>query len=374
MKIDLLYELQMPKPWPKPQSRGEYQVYRKSMAQIELADKLGFDTVWLVEHHFREERSHSSAPEIFLGAVAQRTQNIRLGHGVVLLPYPFNHPVRVAERAAVLDLLSNGRVEFGTGRSTRFEQEGFRIKYEESRAMWKEAMEIIPQMWMKERFSHKGQYFDIPERNVVPKPLQEPHPPLWMAASNDESYPIAAEIGVGALGLTILLPLDRLEQRINVYRRGIKNAKPVGAMINDKVGAYTLVMCADSAAKAREAGAYEAVAWWLTHAVLATTAWEGMQSTNKMFGDFPLLQKYHEGKVGVEAFDHEDMVVIGDPDHVIRKMESYAKTGVDHILCDVDFGHMKHEDIIHSIELLGKYVIPHFKRKGISTTIGAQKS
>ncbi len=370
MKIDLLYELQYPKPWTTPQWKGEHKVFWNSLSQIELADKLGFDTVWLVEHHAREERSHSAAPEIFLGAVAMKTKDIRLGHGVVLLPHPFNHPIRVAERIAVLDLLSNGRVEFGSGRSTRFEQETFRIKYEDSRGMWAEAMEAIPQMWMKEKFSYKGKYLDIPERNIVPKPMQDPHPPLWMAASNDDSYPIAASIGVGTLGLTILLPLDRLEQRIRTYKKDVKDAKPVGAYVNDRHGAYTLVMCADSKEKARHAGAYDSVAWWLTHAVLATTIWEGQQSTNKMFGDYPLLQSYHEGKVGVEAFDDAEMVIIGNPDEVIRKMEAYEKIGIDHILCDVDFGHMKHEDIMHSIELLGQYIIPYFKKKGTMNVTG----
>ena len=113
MRIDLLYELQNPGPQ---HARSEYDVYWQAVEQIELADKMGFGAVWAVEHHFLTEFAHSTAPEVFLSAVAQRTQRIRIGHGVVLLPYPFNHPIRVAERIAALDILSNGRVEFGTGR------------------------------------------------------------------------------------------------------------------------------------------------------------------------------------------------------------------------------------------------------------------
>ena len=369
MKIDLLYELQMPKPWQTPQSKGEYDVYWKSLFQIDLADKLGFDTVWMVEHHFREERSHCAAPELFLAAVAQRTENIRLGHGVALLPHPFNHPIRVAERIAVLDILSNGRVEFGTGRSTPFEQEGFLIKKEETREMWRESLEVIPQMWSKERFSYKGKFFEMPERNVLPKPIQIPHPPIWMAASNDDSYPIAAELGIGTLGLTILLSVERLEERIRSYRKHLKKAKPVGAVINDKAGAYTLVMCAESKEKAREAGAYEAVGWWLTHAVLATSAFESPEYNAKMFKDYPLLQRYIDKKVGVDAFDNEDMVLVGTPDDLIKKIETYEQAGVDHILCDVDFGYLKHEDVMRSIELIGKYVVPHFKKKGKDVSV-----
>src|SRR5215472_16555651 len=144
MKFDLLYELQMPKPH---DARSEYRCYHEALEQIVLADRLGFDTVWEVEHHFLTEFAHSSAPEVFLAAVAQRTERIRIGHGVVQIPYKFNHPVRVAERIAVLDIMSDGRVEFGTGRSTPFEQAGFEIDVEESRAMFEESLELIPRLW-----------------------------------------------------------------------------------------------------------------------------------------------------------------------------------------------------------------------------------
>src|SRR5437667_2076666 len=167
MKIDLLYEIQVPRPWLPNQREAEIRAYWNVVEQIELADKLGFDTAWFVEHHFREERSHCAAPEVVLSALAQRTQNIRLGHGVVLLPYPFNHPIRVAERAAVLDIMSKGRLEFGTGRSTLFEQQGFNIDPEETRAMWREALEIIPKMWTQETFAYEGRYVHIPERNLL---------------------------------------------------------------------------------------------------------------------------------------------------------------------------------------------------------------
>ncbi|HBZ71841.1 MAG TPA: LLM class flavin-dependent oxidoreductase, partial [Deltaproteobacteria bacterium] len=178
MKIDLLYEIQIPKPHDE---RSEYRAYWEAMEQIELADRMGFSTAWAVEHHFLTEFAHSSAPEVFLAAVAQRTQRIRVGHAVTLLPYPFNHPIRVAERIGALDIVSNGRVEFGTGRSSAYEQEGFEVAPDETREMWQEALEMIPRMWSTEEFSHDGKYFRIPRRNVVPKPIQKPHPPIWVA-------------------------------------------------------------------------------------------------------------------------------------------------------------------------------------------------
>src|SRR5512143_3205028 len=148
MKFDLLYELQMPKPHDE---RSEWRCYHEALEQIELADKLGYDTVWEVEHHFLTEFAHSSAPEVFLAAVSQRTKNIRIGHGVALLPYPFNHPIRVAERAAALDIVSNGRVDLGTGRSiTEQELGGFGIDPADSRPMWEQAIRMIPRMWQTE--------------------------------------------------------------------------------------------------------------------------------------------------------------------------------------------------------------------------------
>src|SRR3954463_6500518 len=171
----------MQKPWDE---NEEYNTYHEALDQIELADKVGFDYVWEVEHHFLTEYSHSSAPEVFFGAISQRTQRIRLGHGVVLLPHRYNHPVRVAERAAVLDILSNGRVELGTGRSiTEQELGGFLIDPDETIGQWEESVRAIPQMWMKDKVSFDGKYLQMPERSVLPKPIQKPHPPLWHAAT-----------------------------------------------------------------------------------------------------------------------------------------------------------------------------------------------
>jgi hypothetical protein len=188
MKFDLLYELQMPKPH---DAWSEYRCYHEALAQIELADRLGFDTVWEVEHHFLTEFAHSSAPEVFLSAVAQRTKRIRIGHGVVLLPHRFNHPIRVAERVAALDILSDGRVEFGTGRSSQYEQAGFEVDTETSREMWQESLEMIPRMWTEDPFQHRGRFVTVPPRSIVPKPLQKPHPPIWMAATSPQSWEIA---------------------------------------------------------------------------------------------------------------------------------------------------------------------------------------
>jgi alkanesulfonate monooxygenase SsuD/methylene tetrahydromethanopterin reductase-like flavin-dependent oxidoreductase (luciferase family) len=159
MKFGMFYEHQLPQPWGE---ESEYQLLQDALAQVELGDRLGIDYVWEVEHHFLEEYSHSSAPEIFLAACSQRTKRIRLGHGIVLMPPKYNHPARVAERIATLDLVSNGRADWGTGESaTALEMEGFRITPEEKSAMWREATEQAANMLaMRPYPGFRGTYFD----------------------------------------------------------------------------------------------------------------------------------------------------------------------------------------------------------------------
>ncbi len=215
MKFGIIYELQMQKPWDE---NEEFNTYHEALDQIELADKVGFDYVWEVEHHFLVEYSHSSAPEVFLGAVSQRTKNIRIGHGVALLPGPFNHPIRVAERTAALDIVSKGRVELGTGRSiTEQELGGFSIDPADSRPMWEEAIQMIPKMWTQDTFSWEGDYFSVPPRNVIPRPVQKPHPPMWMACTQPESFRLAGSKGLGALSFGFIAP-GVLEASLSVYR------------------------------------------------------------------------------------------------------------------------------------------------------------
>src|SRR3989442_2914696 len=197
MRFGLFYEHQLPRPW---NDGAERRVLHEALEQIELADRLGFHSVWEVEHHFLEEYSHSSAPEVFLAAASQRTQRIRLGHGIVQLPPGFNHPARVAERIATLDLVSHGRVEFGTGESSsEAELGGFLVDRADKRDQWDEALDAITRMFVETPFAgYDGRFVKMPPRNVVPKPLQRPHPPLSAACSRRETIHLPAETGTGA--------------------------------------------------------------------------------------------------------------------------------------------------------------------------------
>jgi alkanesulfonate monooxygenase SsuD/methylene tetrahydromethanopterin reductase-like flavin-dependent oxidoreductase (luciferase family) len=375
VKFDLLYELQLPKPH---DARSEWRCYQEALEQIVLADRLGWDTVWFVEHHFLTEFAHSSAPEVFLGAVSQRTQRIRLGHGVTLLPHRFNHPIRVAERVAALDLLSHGRVEFGTGRSSQYEQAGFEVDTEQSREMWQEALEMIPRMWTEDPFQWDGRFVRVPPRSIVPKPLQQPHPPIWMAATSPQSWEIAGRNGIGILGLTIFVSVPQLADRVRAYRAALRDARPVGRFVNDRVGAFTIVHVADTMEDALANGGGEAAINYLLYAFrvlggFADPAGRGMQreyaeleirSTpyrDLIAKEYPIIVKMQRGECTFTDLDQEDMVIVGDVDHCIRKIERYRDAGLDHLICLMQADRIPHEKVMRSIELFAREIMPRFR-------------
>ena len=253
MQFGIFYEHQLPRPWT---DGAEQQLFQEALEQVELADRLGIDYAWEVEHHFLEEYSHSSAPEVFLAAASQRTRRIRLGHGIVLAPPPYNHPARVAERIATLDLVSNGRVDFGTGESaSRAELEGFNITPEQRREMWREAVEQIANMLVMEPYpGYTGTYFTMPCRNIVPKPVQKPHPPLWVACSNRDTIRLAARLGLGVLTFAFIDPAEA-KQWVDDYYTILKSeCTPIGHAINPNIAMVTSFSCHEDEAEARARG------------------------------------------------------------------------------------------------------------------------
>src|SRR5581483_7809911 len=251
MKFGIFFELSVPRPW---DDGAEKAVYDNALEQARLADELGFDWVWAVEHHFLEEYSHCSAPEVFLAAVAAQTERIRVGHGVVVCVPQMNHPIRLAERAAVLDVISNGRLEFGTGRSSTWtELGGFQADPDETKKTWDEYVRAIPKMWTQERFSYEGRSFSMPERAVLPKPYQKPHPPMWVAVTSPGTELDAADRGMGSLGLTFSGFAEQ-ERKIAEYRRRIRVCEPVGAFVNEQVNIVNFLYCHEDAGRAIETG------------------------------------------------------------------------------------------------------------------------
>src|SRR3979409_1862508 len=258
MKFGIFYEHQLPRPWgPK----SEYQLLQDSLTQIELADKLGYDYAWEVEHHFLEEYSHSSAPEVFLGAASQRTKRIRLGHGVVQLTT--TQPHRVAERVATLDLLSGGRGGLGLGEAGGRVDRGmgeaagpaelhpFNIRVRDKRERWEEAVKAIIPMFSRESWEFHGQYYDFAARNVIPKPYQKPHPPLWVACSNIQTIGKAGEWGMGALGFTFVTPEAARACVHNTYSNPLNNSQKLADYpSNPNVAMGAGFMCAATDAEA----------------------------------------------------------------------------------------------------------------------------
>jgi alkanesulfonate monooxygenase SsuD/methylene tetrahydromethanopterin reductase-like flavin-dependent oxidoreductase (luciferase family) len=253
MKFGVFYEHQLPRPW---EDGDELKLFQDALDQVELADRLGIDFAWEVEHHFLEEYSHSSAPEVFLAAASQRTRRIRLGHGIVLMPPGYNHPARVAERIATLDLVSNGRVEWGTGMSaSRTELEGFGVKPDERQAMWREAVEQTANMLVMDPYpGWQGRHFSMPVRNLVPKPAQKPHPPLWMACSNRNTIHLAAQLGIGALTFAFIDAAEAKEWVNDYYETFKRECVPIGHAVNPNIAMVAGFSCHRDAEEARRRG------------------------------------------------------------------------------------------------------------------------
>jgi alkanesulfonate monooxygenase SsuD/methylene tetrahydromethanopterin reductase-like flavin-dependent oxidoreductase (luciferase family) len=366
VKLDLLYEIDAPKPWARPhpygQREAEQRAYREAVEQISLADRLGFHTIWAVEHHFREGRSHCPAPEVLLGYLAAVTERIRLGFGVTLTPFGFTPPQRIAEKVAAVDILSNGRVEWGTGRSTPMEQTAFGVDRARSRDDWREAIEIVCGMWRDEYFEYRSDRFRFPRRMVTPKPVQDPHPPCWMAATSDGSAEVAGRNGLGLLSFSIMQPLERMAAHIAAYRRASLQAQPLTAVTTNKVAAYTLVHITDDDADhpmSDDADIWRSVGWWYRNLAQFTLEWELPHlSQEEQATAFPLLKPLIDGDVPIDRFDNADMIVVGDADRCIKKMKHYADLGVDELICYVQFGYLSHQSILRTIEILGQEVIP----------------
>jgi alkanesulfonate monooxygenase SsuD/methylene tetrahydromethanopterin reductase-like flavin-dependent oxidoreductase (luciferase family) len=365
MELDLLFEVTVAKPWPNGLRAAEQEKFRSTIEQVKLADKLGFRTAWFVEHHFREGRSHSSAPEVTLGALTQVTENIRLGFGVALMPHRFTPPMRVAEKVATADILSNGRVEWGTGRSTPGEQGAFGVPHgEESRKQWADAIKSVVAMWHEDRFSWDSEYLQFPTpRPVLPKPYQTPHPPAWTAAVSEGSAANAGKAGLGLLSFSILRPLETMARHIREYREAAQNPEPLTEVVQNRVGAYTLVHCAESLQKAESYNIWENVWWWYQNAAELALEWDFPEfSQTQRDAVFPLLKKRAEGDFDIAEFTSQDMVIVGDPEQVLAKMKRYADAGVDQLICYCEFGHLTHEQIMENLELLGTKVLPEIRK------------
>ena len=360
MRFGLLYEMEM-----HPElGSSESDVYWQAIEQVKLAEEVGFDYVWCVEHHFLEGFSHSSAPEIFLTAVAQHTSRIRIGHGVVLLPIPFNHPARVAERTATLDILCKGRLDVGTGRSiTMAELGGFGIDPDDSRPMWEEAVRMVPRMWTEHEFSgFDGRFVKMPPRVVVPKPVQQPHPPMWMACTSPPSFELAGRYGLGVLCFTIGEP-GELANLISTYRKAVAQAEPVGSFVNEQVAGFTALHCGPEDATARQRGG-EAAVWYfgkLFEYFGEVAAYEGYRDYRRRAEQAKDFTRLDVRDKLINNLVDRAVICAGDPDTCARIVGQYQEQGIDQFIGNVQLANLSHDDVMESVRLFGTEVIPRFR-------------
>jgi alkanesulfonate monooxygenase SsuD/methylene tetrahydromethanopterin reductase-like flavin-dependent oxidoreductase (luciferase family) len=371
MRFGIFYEHQLPRPWAP---GDEERLLSEALEQVEIADRVGIDYVWEVEHHFLEEYSHSSAPEVFLAAASQRTQRIRLGHGIVQLPPAVNHPARIAERIATLDLVSHGRVDFGTGEgSSAAELGGFGVTRPAKRAMWEEAIDVITRMFVERPFAGwDGQYVRMPPREIVPKPAQRPHPPLWVACSRRETIHLAARRGIGALSFSFIEPEAAAAWVREYYEILASNAcTPAGFAVNPQVAVIVPMMMAEDEAEAIERGidgahffGYSLSHFYgMRHVVGAADIWREFLERRDETGFSRDIVRPDQGPLGVRLLQESLGSLrgaIGTPDQVTELVARYEAAGVDQVIFVLQAGPNRHEHICESLELFGKRVLPQF--------------
>ena len=376
MKFGLFYELQLPKSaegddW---DPDAERRIYDEMLEQVELADKVGFDYVFEVEHHFLEEYSHSSAPELVMAALSQRTRNIRLGHGIVLTPPGYNHPARVAERASALDILSGGRVELGTGESSsEMELGGFRVDRGLKKAMWEEATREIARMMTSVPYpGYEGEFFSMPARNVIPKPVQRPHPPLWVAASRRETTMVAGRFGIGSLGFGFETP-DELGERAEEYWRLVREeCFPIGQAINPALAVLSTFMMADTdeEAQRRSANGPGFFSYSLGYYYSPVTGGRHEPGGRNVYRDY--LERQATATAVAEPADEvqralfraaQGRTAIGTEATVRENIRAYERNHLDVLVLVAQCGDRSHEHIMESIERFGTNVLPEFKER-----------
>jgi natural product biosynthesis luciferase-like monooxygenase protein len=330
-----------------PQLDGSGQdFYRKMLEQIVEMDRLGFDDVWMTEHHFHVYGGLVPHPPTFLAAAAQATQRIHLGSAISVLP--LHNPLMVAESYAMVDVISGGRLEFGLGRGSALKEFAeFKISHDDSATRMREAVEIIRQAWGDERFSFHGELFDYDDMDVQPKPVQRPHPPFWVGASrSDGTFIWAGEQGFNLMTLPYMYEGDVLREWVDHYREHLVGAghHPSSREVLGKFHIYV----AESDAKARE----EAMPYLQNYRDIA-----GQRNSGLVAGT--------GGRIDLDEQIRRGDVIAGDPQRVIDVIHQWReRLGLTTISGTVFFGGMPQELALRNIRLFAERVIPAFARAG----------
>lgn len=371
MRFGIFYEHQLPRPW---DNDAEETLLNNALDQVELADKVGFSYVWEVEHHFLEEYSHSSAPEVFLAAASQRTKNIRLGHGIIQTSPLFNHPARTAERLATLDLISGGRVEFGSGEAaTSLELGGFNIPVDQKRDQWREGLETVIRCLTEDPFTGiDGQWIKMPPRNVLPKPKQKPHMPLWVACSRRETIINAAQQGLGALTFSFIDP-EEAKDWVDAYEEQLQYCVPLGKRIDPQVACVSPMMVhkdeSEAIRRGLEGGNFfgYSLAYYIAFGDYkpgSNNLWKDFQEKRSERGYDPEAAIAERMELGAKVTQGETTGLrgcVGTPDQLREYLRRYEAVGVDQLIFILQSGNNQHEHIMEALELFGKEVMPEFQ-------------
>lgn len=360
MRFGIFFELQLPRPW---KQGDEFDLVRNALDQVVLADRIGIDYMWAVEHHFLEEYSHCSSPEVFLAAAAARTQRIRIGHGIRQVIANYNHPARTAEGIAMLDLVSNGRVEFGIGEgATRLELQGFNIPAKQKRAMSLEAAEQIANMMAMSPYpGFQGQSFSMPCRDVLPKPLQKPHPPMWMACTNRETIRVAASHGLGALAFSFVDP-DEARTWSRIYYDTIRSEQcvPLGHSVNANIAMVSPFSIHADREEAVRRGQENFE--FFTYAISALVTHDATPGRSRLWEDFQ-RQRGDRSSRQLAAASNETASLflnspgIGTPEDFEKHVRQFEDAGVDQLVLLQQAGRNPHGEICESLELLASTVL-----------------
>jgi alkanesulfonate monooxygenase SsuD/methylene tetrahydromethanopterin reductase-like flavin-dependent oxidoreductase (luciferase family) len=355
VKFSLLIEAQIA----SASAVSERQIFHDCVAQALLADELGYHAVWAVEHHGLLEYSHCSAPEVLLGFIAARTRRIRLGHAVTLTPFRYNHPIRVAERIATLDILSEGRVNWGSGKSASLVEQGaFEIERSELDEQWREAFEMIPRMWRSDVFEYSGKYFNIPPTAIIPKPVQDPHPPLFVACSRPETVAKAGHLGAGSLNFTAGGD-EHLITKIATYRAAIAASPMPARRITNRFCCTPAALVLDDDRSACEYG-FRGARYFQEG--LATYFF----SPTRVTGTLEISRDRLSSQALSKAMDSRNTTgsalntIIGDPTAARESVSRFCEAGVDELILVMQMGTVPQEIVLQSLRVFAERVMPHF--------------
>ena len=388
MQFGLLYECQRPFEGTEIDWNA---LYKETLEQCELADQVGFDNLWFVEHHFLTGFSGSPSQDAMFGALSRITKNIRIGYGVCILPY--HHPVRVAERVALLDQLTDGRIEVGTGRSNAYEQTGLGVDPRDTRSLWNESINMLPKIWTSDEYEYEGEHWSVPKRRVLPKPFQQPHPRMYLACTSEDSFRLAAQKGIGVLS-SASYAVEVLKEKVQIYRDALKDCEPVGEFITEFWGNNVHGFCDDDDDYAKELaaesmktffgpdkpyiagriGAYEELleAWGGVpdHLSADFSRWlrQSDEEHQQLAQDVGLSLDAGPGaaRAAIAQLDGKTLsdrgvIIAGNPESCIKTCQMYEDIGVDQVMLIMQTETIPHEKVMASIEKFGKEVIPHFR-------------